>query len=628
MLALVIAVASSAAWPGVAAAAVVFDATPPADTNETSATFEFHSSGGGSPPFACSLDSSAQSAFTPCTSPKTFTTLAEGPHAFYVELATGVGAPQPISYTWTVDVTPPTTQVTEQPPALTNSTSATFTFTSPDPTATFRCSLNGGAAQPCASPVVYSSLAEATHSMLIQAVDPAGNVDPQARPITWTVDVTPPTTQVTAQPPALTNSTTATFTFTSPDPTATFRCSLNGAAAQPCTSPVLYSGLADATRSLLIQAVDPAGNVDPQARPIDWTVDSTPPDTTLANPGNLVARDVALFSFTSTEAGSTFQCAFGSAAFSACTSPDAVDVPGSGAHVFRVRAIDGAGNVDPTPAIYRWTSDLTPPKRPKLSIFPDPVASAAGVAPVPIDVSNPGLSVTFTSPAAQILSTPTFTLSTRLRAQWSSDPTATSYDIMIESFPQDSTGTGYHGENELLVKKYSHTKRTALTLHVFVGATLCVKVLARDKVGNTSKARTACTTIPVSFTPRDIGPPPHKDPKAFRGYYIILGEKGYEFVQDIGDEFFFTPVHAALVAERCGSCGVVEFDFDKFIGDPHNKLHTLATVNLNGSSRSGNFDLITVPLPIHRLQFDGMGQLVIRKVSGRPRIAAIGLSSS
>ena len=194
----------------------------------------------------------------------------------------------------------------------------------------------------------------------------------------WKVDLTPPTTQVTGHPPTLTNSTTATFTFTSPDTTATFRCSLNGAAPQGCTSPVVYSGLADGTRSLLIQAVDPAGNVDTQAQPISWTVDTTPPDTVLANPGNLVAQEVAVFSFTSTEAGSTFECAFGSAAFSACTPPDAVDVPGSGAQVFKVRAIDGAGNVDPTPAVYQWTTDLTPPKRPKVTIFADPVASASG----------------------------------------------------------------------------------------------------------------------------------------------------------------------------------------------------------------------------------------------------------
>ncbi len=108
---------------------------------------------------------------------------------------------------------------------------------------------------------------------------------------------------------------------------------------------------------------------------------------------------------------------------------------------------------------------------------------------------------------------------------------------------------------------------------------------------------------------------------------MVLGDKGNEFVQDIGDDFFFTPTHAAIVAERCGTCGVVEFDFDRFVGNPHNKLHKLATVNLNGSDKSGDFDLINVALPVHRLERDGMGDLVIRAVSGRPRIAGIGLSS-
>jgi hypothetical protein len=512
------------------------------------------------------------------------------------------------------------------PPASTNQTSATFSYHDIDGSTTFECKVDSGAfVNPCPSPRTVAGLAEGAHTFTVQETATTGV--PPSNSYTWTVDLTPPTTQVTGRPPALTNSTTATFSFTSPDPTATFRCSLNGAQAQPCTSPVVYSGLADATRSLLIQAVDPAGNVDPTAQPIVWTVDSTPPDTMLANPGNLVAQEVAVFSFTSTESDSTFQCAFGNAPFAACTSPDAVDVPGSGAHSFRVRAIDAAGNVDPTPAVYRWTSDLTPPRRPKVTIFPDPVASAGRVAPVPVAQRNPGLGVTFTNPAANILSTPTFTLALRVRAQWSSDPTAKSYDVAVDSFPQDSTGMGFHGEDLDLHQQYSHTKRTALVLRLYPGTTVCVKVDARDKVGNTSRARTACTTIPVSFTPRDVGPPPIKDSKAYRGYYIVLGDKGYEFVQDIGDEFYFAPTHAALIAERCGTCGVVEFDFDRFVGNPHNKLHELATLNLNGSNKSGDFDLINVTLPVHRLERDGMGDLVIRAVSGRPRIAGIGLSS-
>lgn len=509
------------------------------------------------------------------------------------------------------------------PPPSTNQTAATFSYHDINGPTTFECEVDSGAViNPCPAPHTVSGLAEGPHTFTVQETSTAGA--PPSTSYTWTVDLTPPTTEVTGRPPALTNSTTATFTFTSPDPTATFKCSLNGAAAQPCSSPVVYSGLADATRSLLIEAVDPAGNVDPTAQPIVWTVDSTPPDTTLANPGNVVAKDVVVFSFTSTEARSAFECAFGNAPFAACTSPDAVDVPGSGAHAFKVRAIDGAGNIDPTPAVYRWTSDLTPPKRPKVTIFADPVASASAFTPVPVATRNPGLGVTFTNPLAKLLSTPTFTLATRLRAQWSSDSTATSYDVTIDAFPQDSTGMGFHGEDLDLHKEYTHTKRTALVLHFYAGTTFCVKVAARDKVGNLSRSRTACTTIPVSFTPLDVGPPPHKDSKAFRGYYIILGEKGYAFTQDIGDEFFFSPSHAALVAERCGTCGVVEFDFKRYASA---KLHKLAAVDLNSSDKSGDFSLINVSLPAHQLERDGTGLIVIRAVSGRPRISGIGITN-
>ncbi len=377
--------------------------------------------------------------------------------------------------------------------------------------------------------------------------------------------------------------------------------------------------------------MDLAGNADLQAQPISWTVDTTPPDTTLANPGNLTGKDVAVFSFTSSEAGSMFQCSFRNRAFAACTSPDAVDVPGSGSQTFKVRAIDGAGNVDPTPATHAWTSDLTPPKRPTVTIFAAPPAAAkataSAVAPRPIARNNPSLGLTFTNPLQHLLSTPRWQESTRLHAQWSTDSSAHSYDVTVDEFPMDSTGMGFHGEDLDTHTEYRHTTRTALTLNLFVGSTVCVKVTASDKVGNVSRSRTSCTTIPVSFTPRDIGPPPTKDAKAYRGYYIVLGAKGYEFVLDIGDEFYFSPTHVALIAERCHDCGVVEVDFNRFVGNAHNRNHELATVNLNASDRSGDFHLIDVPLPARRVARDGMGDLVIRAVSGRPRISGIGIGN-
>jgi hypothetical protein len=515
----------------------------------------------------------------------------------------------------------------EKPANPTNQIAATFAFHDSNGGSSFACQLDTVPVTCAAHDVAktYSTaLGEGPHTFSVQPNGGTGVVAPTT--YGWAVDLTPPTTQVTSQPAAVTDVKTSTFTFTSTDPTATFQCSLNGAGATPCTSPVTLSNLGDATRSMLIQAVDPAGNVDPLAQAIRWTVDTTPPDTVLANPGNLVAHDVAVFTFTATEAGSTFQCSFDGVAFAACTSPDAVDVPGSGPRTFRVRATDPAGNVDPSPATYAWTSDLTAPKRPHVTIFAAPTATSS-TAPRPVAKKNPGLGVTFTNPLNLLLATPTFTLADRLHAQWSSDATAKTFDVTIDTFPQDSTGMGFHGEDLDLHREYRATRRTAVTLHLSPGATVCVKADAQDAVGNVSRTRIACTTVPISFTPHDIGPPPVKDAKAYHGYYIRLGAKGYEFVQDIGDQFYFSPTHAALVAKRCHDCGVVEFDFDRFVGNPKNKLHELATVNLNSSDKSGEFHLIAVNLPVHRLERFGMGDLVIRAASGRPPIAGIAISN-
>jgi hypothetical protein len=85
------------------------------------------------------------------------------------------------------------------------------------------------------------------------------------------------------------------------------------------------------------------------------TVDTTAPDTSLdSSPTNPSSPDVS-FAFSSTEAGSTFECSLDGAAFSACTSPQAYSGLTSGSHTFDVRAIDPAGNTDLTPASFTWT---------------------------------------------------------------------------------------------------------------------------------------------------------------------------------------------------------------------------------------------------------------------------------
>ena len=93
------------------------------------------------------------------------------------------------------------------------------------------------------------------------------------------------------------------------------------------------------------------------------TADAVPPDTTInSGPSGTVTSSSASFTFSSTESGSSFQCSLDQAPFSPCSSPAQYSHLDTGGHVFQVRAIDQAGNVDTTPATRNWTISGTGPK--------------------------------------------------------------------------------------------------------------------------------------------------------------------------------------------------------------------------------------------------------------------------
>src|SRR5919112_5853661 len=60
------------------------------------------------------------------------------------------------------------------------------------------------------------------------------------------------------------------------------------------------------------------------------------------------------FSFSSSESNSTFECKLDSGSWVSCTSPKSYSGLANGEHTFSVRAIDQAGNADPSPEIRQW----------------------------------------------------------------------------------------------------------------------------------------------------------------------------------------------------------------------------------------------------------------------------------
>jgi VCBS repeat-containing protein len=89
------------------------------------------------------------------------------------------------------DLVPPDTEITATPPALTNSTTASFSFSSDDPEAGFLCKLDEGAFAPCTSPHEYTGLGSGEHTFTVQALDLFEIADPEPSSYTWEIDLTP-----------------------------------------------------------------------------------------------------------------------------------------------------------------------------------------------------------------------------------------------------------------------------------------------------------------------------------------------------------------------------------------------------------------------------------------------------
>jgi hypothetical protein len=82
--------------------------------------------------------------------------------------------------------------------------------------------------------------------------------------------------------------------------------------------------------------------------------DRQAPNTRIVKgPARSSYETVAKFRFASTEAQSSFQCKLDKGRWQACRNPYKRTVK-PGKHVFKVRAIDRFGNVDPTPARFGW----------------------------------------------------------------------------------------------------------------------------------------------------------------------------------------------------------------------------------------------------------------------------------
>jgi hypothetical protein len=257
---------------------------PPDPSTSTDATFSFSADQPGST-FECSLDGGA---FAACASPVTYHGLAQSQsHTFAVHaVSSDAGTGPAADYQWLVKGPTPTPPPPPPPPAPppvevtitgspanpTASRDATFYFTSNYKNATFECSLDGGQAGGCTSPVTYTNLSPAKHTFKVVAS--SGQLAGKT-PATysWTIEPALQTT-ITNKPTNPSSGSSATFEFTANLAGATFECSLDGGAFEACTSPKTYDNLSHASHSFKVRAR--AGSVvDSSPAAYTWKVEAS-----------------------------------------------------------------------------------------------------------------------------------------------------------------------------------------------------------------------------------------------------------------------------------------------------------------------------------------------------------------
>ena len=231
---------------------------------------------------------------------------------------------------------------------------------------TFVCSIDtgtpsfGACSGPGNSDTPLSALADGSYVFRVKATDAANNSMIAAQ--TFQVDTTPPAVAIDSGPTGTITETKPAFTFSGTDAhgPVTFLCSIDtgspsfGACSGPGNSNTPASPLSGGAHTFRVQGTDAATNTATATR--SFTVQGPPaPDTAITKgPKKKTAKRRPKFQFTSSIAGSTFQCKVDNGKFTPCVSPFKPPKLRLGKHVLKVQAIGPTGVADPAPAVKKF----------------------------------------------------------------------------------------------------------------------------------------------------------------------------------------------------------------------------------------------------------------------------------
>ena len=216
-----------------------------------------------------------------------------------------------------------------------------------------------------------NTLAEGTYTVQATQTDGASNTGTSV-PVSFTVDTGGPPAPTMDSIPVDGPATNPSWSF-SGEPGNTFECRLDKGATQisawtTCSSPKSYNLVdGEGIYTFGVRQIDAALNVSPVTTD-DYVLDAGVPETTIdGGPNGPTGNPDATFTFSSDDPLATFQCELDSGGYSVCTSPHMFPGLSDGPHTFGVRAVDGVGNTDATPAERNFDVNTTLPPQPSLS---------------------------------------------------------------------------------------------------------------------------------------------------------------------------------------------------------------------------------------------------------------------
>ncbi len=362
--------------------------------------------------------------------------VSDGPHRLTVWAVDAVGNDevQPRTLEWTVDTVPPVNVAVLASRPVTNDGVVMLNVScggeespslcvycwqlqsSPSPPSSESmliagCSSNTSLVLP--SRPCDVSCSDGAVSLLVTAIDSAGNRNASAVVVSWTVDTSPPSTIAVLNTtstwhiwlPALAtyivNSSSLQLSLSTSETVALFAVMVDGNAVAVLSSGVV-SELLDGPHSLLVAAVDLAGNVDPSPVVLPVYVDTMPPLSTVVTvtSPSVLQRNATLVSLSLSCVGESPGLASHFLLVSSPSLPLSSMVPlnttelslsssvwttvavSSGVYVVNVSCVDVAGRMQRLPTSVVVTVDSEPP-----TCSLDTLPSFSGVANVTLHVS-------------------------------------------------------------------------------------------------------------------------------------------------------------------------------------------------------------------------------------------------